>query len=115
VGGRVKGKPVGSFRGYAIEDRDGEHFFSDTGKPTVSTWASRPCGRCGRLLTADGHDGCLGTLPGVMNACCGHGHDEGAYVQFESGRRLAGEDAIRAIQEIKEKISESSCSHGDDS
>lgn len=27
-------------------------------------------------------DPCLGELPGVANACCGHGVEEGCYVQF---------------------------------
>lgn len=33
--------------------------------------------------TIQGHDGCIGTLEGVMNACCGHGQDSCAYVQFD--------------------------------
>lgn len=33
----------------------------------------RPCRRCGRPPTAEGHDACLGTLPHVTSACCGHG------------------------------------------
>ena len=31
------------------------------------------CRECGLKRDEDGHDPCLGTLPGVMNACCGHG------------------------------------------
>lgn len=48
------------------------------------------CTQCGLRRTAEGHDGCLGTLPGnVMNACCGHsGHAEGAYIQY--GRLVNG-------------------------
>jgi len=41
------------------------------------------CGHCGRDATPEGHDGCVGTLIGVMNACCGHGNPEAAYVQFD--------------------------------
>ena len=33
----------------------------------------RPCPRCGRPPTAEGHDACLGTIPGCVSACCGHG------------------------------------------
>lgn len=55
--------------------------YVDTDEPTASTWQNRPCGRCNRFPTADGHDACLGTLPGVMNACCGHGQQKDAYVQ----------------------------------
>lgn len=34
---------------------------------------ARPCKRCGRPPTKDGHDACLGHLDGVASACCGHG------------------------------------------
>lgn len=76
-------------RGHKIEWLNGQYVFSDTKESTVDTWHARPCGHCGRHNTAEGHDGCLGTLPGVMNACCGHGHDE-AYVQFENGMIIRG-------------------------
>ncbi len=33
----------------------------------------RPCVRCGLMPTANGHDACLGDIPGVTSACCGHG------------------------------------------
>ncbi|HUX17139.1 MAG TPA: hypothetical protein VMW52_11750, partial [Phycisphaerae bacterium] len=33
----------------------------------------RPCRRCNRRPTPEGHDACLGKLPGVISACCGHG------------------------------------------
>jgi len=41
------------------------------------------CKHCGLNRTEQGHDGCIGTLKGVMNACCGHGQDSAAYVQFD--------------------------------
>lgn len=54
------------------------------------------CVKCGKGPTKEGHDGCLGTLPGpVMNACCGHGNTSQAYIQYWGGRRIAGEDAIK--------------------
>jgi hypothetical protein len=37
---------------------------------------SRPCPRCGQHPTPEGHDACLGTLPGVKAACCGHGVED---------------------------------------
>lgn len=40
------------------------------------------CGHCNLPNRVDGHDACLGTIPGVMNACCGHGDVRCAYVQF---------------------------------
>jgi hypothetical protein len=69
---------------------DGEVWcYKDSGEPTVDTHKERPCGSCGEHATAEGHDHCLGTLPGVMNACCGHGVMGDAYVQFWDGSRLS--------------------------
>lgn len=36
----------------------------------------RPCIRCGKKPTKEGHDACLGHIPGVKSACCGHGVSE---------------------------------------
>lgn len=74
------------------------------------------CAKCHRLPTAEGHDGCLGTLPGVWNACCGHGNPREAYVQFRPGpvrmflrrlglvdaRRIAGAEALDWIRATKD-------------
>jgi len=49
----------------------------------------RPCVRCGKYPTEEGHDQCIANLPGVKNACCGHGVHEG-YIQFEDGRIIRG-------------------------
>ena len=37
---------------------------------------SRPCKRCGRIPTKEGHDACLGHIEGAIAACCGHGVEE---------------------------------------
>jgi len=42
----------------------------------VDAYPDRPCSRCGRRPTVEGYDGCLGRLPGVTGACCGHGIEE---------------------------------------
>lgn len=44
----------------------------------------RPCKRCGKMCTEEGHDACLGTIPGVVSACCGHGVED-PYVVTEGG------------------------------
>lgn len=62
----------------------------------------RPCGLCGQDNTPEGHDPCLGTLPGVANACCGHGHGAEAYVQFDNGQDVRGFDALPVIERLKE-------------
>ena len=87
-------------RGHKIECVNGRWFFSDTGEPTIDTWENRPCGHCGRENTIEGHDGCLGTLKGVMNACCGHGQEKEAYVQFRNGEII---DGIKAIEYFKKQ------------
>jgi len=58
------------------------------------------CVKCKKAPTKEGYDGCLGTLPNVMNACCGHGNDSQAYVQYWDGRRIAGKDAITEQRRI---------------
>jgi len=44
--------------------------YSDNKTP-IST--ERPCIRCGMMPTTEGYDACLGYIPGVTSACCGHG------------------------------------------
>ena len=80
-------------RGHRIELTDRGWVFSDTGESTAETYCDRPCGHCGMFSTPEGHDACLGTLLGVMNACCGHGQVSDAYVQFEDGSCIYGEEA----------------------
>jgi len=49
----------------------GEWVCADTLESYNTT--ERPCKHCGKHATEEGHDACLGTLPGVRSACCGHG------------------------------------------
>lgn len=90
-----------SFRGHNIEMRNGEYVFTDTQEPTVRAWKTRPCGHCGKQNTKDGHDGCLATLLGVMNACCGHGRVADAYIQFDNGNRLSGLEAMSVMGAVQ--------------
>lgn len=89
-------------RGHEIEDVDGQFIYCDTKEPTASTYQNRPCGHCGMHNTKEGHDGCLGTLPSVMNACCGHGKSNEVYLQFLDGFCIRGEDATTIIGILKE-------------
>lgn len=53
------------------------------------------CDKCGKPPSKEGHDGCLGTLLGnIMNACCGHGKDSQAYIQYWDRSGIEGEEAI---------------------
>ncbi len=90
-----------TLRGHKIELHDAVWIYPDT-KEHCSV--RRECGFCDRVDTSEGHDGCLGTLDGVMNACCGHGVTRDAYVQLSSGKRLAGQEALNFIN--KEKSNE---------
>ena len=89
------------FRGYDIEDLGGKWFFIESGESVKETYYGLPCGHCGKKDTKEGHDGCLGVLPGVMNACCGHGQIEEAYVQFLDGTIIDGDFAKIIMAELK--------------
>ena len=80
------------FRGHPMhfDMASGEWRFDDDGAPVRQSWRDRPCGHCGALSTPEGHDACLGALPGVSNACCGHGVRSESYVQFTNGVTLRG-------------------------
>ena len=64
--------------------------------PTVGN--ERHCGYCKKPKTKEGHDACIGILPNVMNACCGHGQDDEAYIQFWDSSDIRGKDAIDIIK-----------------
>lgn len=86
-------------RGHKIENASGEFVYSDTKTPTINN--ERTCGYCGSDHTDDGHDGCLGELPGIMNACCGHGRIDEAYLQYLDGSIISGKQAIKEIEKLK--------------
>lgn len=48
---------------------------------------SKKCRLCKLNLPSEGPDPCLGMLPGVTFACCGHGKN-GGYILFENGRLI---------------------------
>ena len=56
-----------------------------------------PCVKCGKLPTKEGYDPCLGTLPGVIDACCGHGVKE-AYIIFGNGVTIRGSSVMEFVQ-----------------
>ncbi len=87
-------------------DGKGVERYCDNHRPT--TWLpERPCARCGKFPTAEGHDPCIANLPGVRAACCGHGFQ--GYIMFEDGRtirwpRATAEDEIPAIKAVRLKL-----------
>jgi len=86
------------FRGNEIIIKDNGCFYADNLISTVGY--ERDCGYCGKGRTEEGHDGCLGTLENVVNACCGHGNKNEAYVQFDDNT-IRGNEAIKYIAESK--------------
>ena len=64
-------------RGYETEYIDGKWIYSDD-KTLISI--ERPCKLCGEMPTSEGYDACLGYLLNVKSACCGHGIEEGYYL-----------------------------------
>lgn len=89
------------YRGNLIIYKDNQWIFEDTGLSVKKTHKDKPCGNCGKLSTPEGHDACLGTLIGIMNACCGHGEEKEAYVQFLDGECIRGKDAIDVMRILK--------------
>lgn len=59
-------------RGHVVYWDSNAWRYADTDE-LVEAGPARPCPRCGRMPTAEGHDACLGILPNVIGACCGHG------------------------------------------
>ncbi len=94
---------TGYRRGHLIEYVNDDHWiYSDT-REKVDDSKDRECGHCPHKITASGHDGCLGTLSGVRNACCGHGNTEEAYIQYPDGRSLSGSEAVKAMDLLRPK------------
>ena len=91
-------------RGHPIKFDGDEWVYCDTSESTADTWKERPCGHCGLWNTPEGHDGCLGTLSGVMNACCGHGNINVAYVQFWDKTCIRRDDAIEIMDVLKKYV-----------
>lgn len=91
-----------TFRGNSIEYVNDTWIYTDNKIP-VSEDVNRSCGYCGKENTPEGHDGCLGTLPGIMNACCGHGEKKEPYIQFLDGACIRGKDARTIIDILKKE------------
>ncbi len=85
---------MSKLRGHDIELINDIWVYSDTKEPTAVNYKGRVCGNCGKIQTREGHDGCIGGLIGVMNACCGHGVTDEAYIQFPDGSCIRGESAM---------------------
>lgn len=74
-----------------------EEFYYDNGEK-VDRSNLRPCINCGKKPTEKGHDACLGELPRVKYACCGHGEE--GYILFNNGIRIEGKFRLNLIKNI---------------
>ena len=84
---------TGHLRGHQIYCDDHDVWrYVDNNEPTVG--AERPCGICLEATGPSGYDPCIGEVPGAINACCGHGNDDEAYIQY-SNTCLRGTEAVR--------------------
>lgn len=70
----------------------------------VSKDPNRKCIHCDVEQTEEGHDGCLGTLRGIMNACCGHGNDGEAYIQFTKDITVRGKYAAYIFRRLRNEL-----------
>jgi hypothetical protein len=81
-----------------------EFVYVDNGETTVGN--RRPCGKCHKPDRDDEHDACLGSLPGVVNACCGHGDPTQSYIVFTNGITVRGFIEVKRETLIIEDLQE---------
>lgn len=78
-----------SGRGHlTVVNEEGVWVYEDTGVPI--TEEDRPCPHCGKFATFWEPDPCLGYLPGVQSACCGHGNPKKSFIKFDNGVTIRG-------------------------
>ncbi|MBP2045247.1 hypothetical protein [Methanobacterium aggregans] len=65
-----------------------KEYYEDDGCEVLDR-TERPCIKCGKKPSPEGYDACIGELPGVKYACCGHGVEDG-HIIFENGTTLKG-------------------------
>ena len=69
---------IGFFYGHLVHWTGNEWVYSDTGTASER----RLCPECDLPPTREGYDACIGYIPGVRSACCGHGV-ESSYIVYE--------------------------------
>jgi len=102
------------FRGHPTIWEDGTWVYEDDGSPIPANGGEvRACAKCGaKFPLGEGEvDPCLGVLPGVDNACCGHGVRENSYIRFINGVVVTG--FIVGIMKLGRNIPLSPPSKGD--
>lgn len=80
------------------EDEHGPNlrgFFVETGEPYDPAQPLR-CPGCKQMCDADAPDPCLGWVPGVEYACCGHGEKLG-YFKLCDGATIYGVSSVKDL------------------
>ena len=81
------------FRGHPTVWVNNQWLYEDTKTRAGFGYEVRPCKKCGKSFEGSNvgkADPCLGNLPGVNNACCGHGIKSKAYIRFTNGVTIRG-------------------------
>lgn len=92
-------KAPNRWRGHAIEKLPTKDWAYVDTQELVKNNPDRPCGHCGLSNTPEGYDGCLGHIEGAQNACCGHGEESIAYIQFKD-KHLEGKEVTQHLGTI---------------
>ena len=74
------------YRGHEIYYKNNKWYYLDNNN--LASKNIRPCKKCGKVFEGSNignPDPCLANLPGVDNACCGHGIKDQSYIRFTNG------------------------------
>jgi len=88
-----------SHRGHPVVFIDPQLYYTDTIE--LTRLQCRPCGVRGKFNSKQGHDACISSIPGILNACCGHGEEKSAYVQFSDRFCWYGKKAADLLARYK--------------
>ena len=64
---------------------------SDTFTSDISKYRTVKCPNCQNYIERGAPDHCIGHLPEVVSACCGHGKKRG-YIVFKNGKKISFTD-----------------------
>lgn len=76
------------FRGWPIiwlGDKEQWVYENDLSPLPANGGDIRSCKKCGKIFSLESHDPCLGILPGIKQACCGHGAKGKSFICFDNG------------------------------
>jgi len=94
-----EGCSYGDFGREIYQDKNGVWLYKEDNTPIS---IKKPCPKCNEFKLDNGNDPCLGDLPGVVGACCGHGRKEQqGYILFENGVRIILNNALITRDKIE--------------